>query len=163
MGACLATRVLRIGFSTDLLSTTLRSAVPAKPVMWVDAAPSGGTTVLDLAFTREDEGAIRAVLANEPQDLAHRLLSYQRLPSGEAVTITAWFSPDADKGFVMPASHNVNEDLVVSTDDPMGTGRPVRLTLYSNPQDRDFMRVWEFGAYWRTPPTGADGRGTQPS
>ena len=44
---------------------------------------------------------------------------------------------------------------VVGNDDPTGTGRPVRLTLSSNPKDGDLVSLWEMGGYWHEPLTEA--------
>src|SRR5262245_58984502 len=149
-GAIEGVRVLRIGFATNLLSTRLVDP-PAKEIAWVAPAPAGHSTVIDVLFTREAEYMVRELVGGERPALEHKLLAYHRLPSGEAVCINSWFAADADKTLTMLADEAHPNDLVVSQDDPMGTGRPVRLITHSNPADGDFMRVWEFGAYWRPP------------
>ena len=136
--------MLRVGFATAVLSTALNK--PTKEVIWVPAAPRG-STVIDLIFTREDEETVRTLTAK----VAHNLIAYKVLPSGEAFCLVSWFSEEAEENaFVVPASHHTNNDLIVSPEDPDATGRPVRLTTYRLSSE-GYMCAWEFGAYYQTP------------
>jgi hypothetical protein len=147
-------RVLVVGFATDILSTAL--APPKHKVIWVEPAPPGGSTVLDLMFTRDAEATLLEALTSEPQHLGHRLVAYNPLPNGEAFCVTSYHADHADSTLRMPASHGHKRDLIAFPKDPNSTGRPVRLTIFSNPADGEFMRVWEYGADWHAPLTDAE-------
>lgn len=148
-------RVLRIGIATDHLSTKFVETPPDN-TSWITPALSGRSTVIDLSFTKDSEATLREALASEPANLEHKLLSYRRLPNGEAFCITSWHSDKAHKVFrALAAPHDVR-DLLILPLDPDNTGRPVRLTLFSNPKDGDLMSVWELGGYWHTPLTDAE-------
>jgi hypothetical protein len=57
--------------------------------------------------------------------------------------------------FKVSATPDDPRDLLILPVDPEDTGRPVRLTLFSNPKDGDFINVWEMGGYWHDPLTDA--------
>jgi hypothetical protein len=151
VGSGRVVRVLRIGFATDLLSSALER--PARKIIWIEPAPAGSSTVLDLMFTRDNEASFSDALAGEPASIGHKLLVYQPLPNEEAFCISRWYSPEADKTLRMPASHGHTHDLIVYPRDPDATGRPIRLTIFSRPKDGDLMNVWEMGAYAHAPLT----------
>lgn len=143
-----AVRVLRVGFATDVLSTALKPS--NKNVSWVKAAPAGGSTVIDLMFTRDTEEAVRAAVSIE-KNIEHQILTYRMLSNGEAFCVTSWFASETTEALRIPASHGHERDLIVLPTDPTLSGRPVRLTTFSNPKDGDVIRAWEFGAYWVDP------------
>jgi len=149
MGANRCVRVLRIGFATDLLSTALKPS-RSNPT-WIAPAAAGGSTVIDIAFTRDTEASVIAALAGDALHVAHRMIAYRRLSNSEAFCITSWHADQGDKVLRMPASAKHKDDLVVFPEDLTQSGRPVRLSLFSNPKDGDFMRVWEMGAFWHPP------------
>jgi hypothetical protein len=151
VGSKRVVRVLRVGFATNLLSTALEP--PKRSITWIKAAPPGGSTVLDLMFTHDCEADLFEAIAHEPVDLGHTLVAYKQLPNGEAFCVTSWHSDQADKTLRMPASHGHKHDLIVHPNDPASTGRPVRLTLFSNPTDGELINVWDLGAYWHAPLT----------
>jgi hypothetical protein len=138
-------RVLRVGFATSVLSTALKPA--EKDVNWVPAAPAGGSTVIDLMFTRETEGIVREAVQAD-HNSRHEILAYKMLPHGEAFCLASWFDEKTTEALRVPASHGQQHDLIILRTDPTFSGRPVRLTTYSNPKDGDFMQAWEFGGYW---------------
>jgi len=156
-GASKVVRTLRIGISTDHLSTNLADNPPSN-THWIGPAPSGGSTVIDLGFTNDGEATLRAALESEPSSLEHKLVAYKRLPNGEAFFISAWHSDKADKVFRVAAAPHDPRDLLILPVDPDNTGRPVRLTLFSNPKNGDLMNVWEMGGYWHAPLTDAEWR-----
>jgi hypothetical protein len=143
-----AVRVLRIGFATDVLSTALKPS--NKNINWIKAAPAGGSTVIDIMFTRDTEEAVREAVAID-QNAQHEILVYKMLPNGEAFCVTSWFAERTPEQLRMPASRGLERDLIVLSADPTHSGRPIRLTTFSNPKDGDLMRAWEFGAYWHDP------------
>jgi len=148
-------RVLRIGITTDHLSTKL-AETPPDNTHWINPAPSGGSTVIDLSFTKDSEATLREALESEPANLEHKLLTCRQLPNGEAFSISSWHSDKADKVFRVLAAPHDARDLLILPRDPDNTGRPVRLTLFSNPKDGDLMSVWELGGYWHAPLTDAE-------
>jgi hypothetical protein len=141
--------------STDHLSTKLAEA-PPNNTHWINPAPSGGSTVIDLSFTNDSEAILREALKSEPANLEHKLLAYSQLQDGEAFSISTWHSDKADKVFRVLAAPHDPRDLLIFPIDPDNTGRPVRLTLFSNPKDGDLMDVWELGGYWHAPLTDAE-------
>lgn len=145
-------RVLRIGVATDHLSTKL-AEVPPNNTHWINPAPSGGSTVIDLSFTNDSEAIVREALKPEPANLEHKLLAHSQLQNGEAFSISTWHSDKADKVFRVLAAPHDPRDLLIFPLDPENTGRPVRLTLFSNPKDGDLMTVWEWGGFWHAPLT----------
>ncbi len=144
-GASAASLVGMIGFPTDYLSTTAERS--EKHIAWIDAAPAGMTTVIELMFTRDDEASFRKVA----QVGARKVIEYIDLENGEAFAIASNISELQEQDFVMPASHSHNQDLVISASDPLKTGRPVRVTTYKYPKDGDALMAWEFGGYWAAP------------
>ena len=96
---------------------------------------------------------LRGALKSEPADLKHKLVVYRQLQNGEALSISSWHSDKADKVFRVSAAPHDPRDLLILPVDPDNTGRPVRLTLFSNPKDGDLMTVWEMGGYWHPPLT----------
>jgi hypothetical protein len=101
-------------------------------------------------FTREDESIIRDQIAADAPEVSHRLVAYNRLPKGEAFCLTSWFSNQGEEDLVMPASHDEQRTLIISSEDPGATGRPVRFITQSNPKDGDMLCAWELGGYWAT-------------
>lgn len=148
-------RVLRIDIATDHLSTKF-GQTPPDNTNWVKPAPSGGSTVIDLSFTKDSEAMLREALKSEPANVEHKLLAYRQLPNGEAFSITSWHSGKAKKIFRVLAAPHDARDLLILPVDPDNTGRPVRLTIFSNPKDGDLMSVWEMGGYWHAPLTNAE-------
>lgn len=147
-------RVLRIGITTDHLSTKLADP-PPKNTLWIAPGPRGGATMIDIFFSLDDEVSLREALQSEAPSLGHELFAYWRLPNAEALCISSWHSSDAQKVFRVKAAPHDPRDLLILPDDPADTGRPVRLTLFSNPKDGDLMSVWEMGGYWQEPLTDA--------
>ena len=148
-------RVLRIGVATDHLSAKF-AVIPPNNTCWINPAPSGGSTVIDLSFTNDSEATLRESLNSEPANLEHKLLAYRQLPNGEAFSISSWHSDKAVKVFRVLAAPHDPRDLLILPVDPDNTGRPVRLTLFSNPKDGDLMSVSEMGGYWHAPLTDAE-------
>lgn len=144
--------VLRVGISTDHLSTALEDS-PPKNTVWIPPAPVGGSTILDLGFTNEKEVAIRRALESEQPSLAHKLIAFHELPNGESFFVKTWHSERAQKVFRVLAAPHDPRDLLILPVDPQSTGRPVRFTLLSNPKDGDVMWAWEMGGYWHSPLT----------
>jgi hypothetical protein len=91
-GSKRAVRVLHIGIATDLLSTAFAAQRRDDVAVWVDPAPAGGSTVLDLMYTNDDQDILVTALAADRPGAKHKLLTYRRLSNGEAFCVTAWHS-----------------------------------------------------------------------
>jgi hypothetical protein len=137
--------VCEIGFPTNYLSTKLN--LPKKPIAWIAAAARDRAIVLEMVFTREREEKLRE-LAKQGQ---RSLVAYTQLSNGEAFAVTSRDAAFAGENFVMPASHYQTQDYVFSSDDPVHTGRPVRLAIFTNPRDGDRMAAWEYGGFHAKP------------
>ena len=143
-------RVLRIVISTDDLSTGLLDSILGT-IHWVNPAPTGGSTCVDLMFSNEPEEELRKLLSGEPENLQHNLHFYNRLPNGEVLVLNSFHSSHSQRVMRVAAAPHDPRDLIVLPEDPENTGRPVRLSLFSNPKDGDFITVWEMGGYWHSP------------
>jgi hypothetical protein len=127
---------------SDLLSTTLASE--KKRVTWLPPAPSGGTTVIEFLFTREEKRTVEEL--SEAQ--GRTLISYTRLPNGDAFIVTSAHEDWIPQSFRMPGVLFPDREYVVATDDPNNTGRPARVTIYVEPKESLPLIAWEYGAYW---------------
>jgi hypothetical protein len=47
----------------------------------------------------------------------------------------------------MPADLTHKDDLIAFPENINASGRPVRLSLFSNPKNDDFMQVWGMGHF----------------
>ena len=133
--------VLDVGIATNMLS--LVSTHLTKKVTWIDPAPPGDTTVLSMFYTRDSE----AVILNGTE--RGRILSYNPISADEAFVVRSAAFAWSGKDLRVPASHHMNEDYIFSSHDPDRTGRPVRVTIFSNPKDGEKMLAWEHGGYKR--------------
>jgi hypothetical protein len=125
---------------TDTLSTVL--AEEKKEVLWVEAASVGRTTVLEFVFSREDYETTSA----RAGDSLRQILSYSKLPNGEAFVVTRTTGEWTGEDFVAPGLINDDKQYVVSREDPENTGRPGRLSMYVH-HEVGFLQVFEYGAY----------------
>lgn len=147
-------RVLRVGIASDFLSTKLAEQIPKKTV-WITPAPPGGTTMIDLFFTRDREATLEEAILGEPACLEHKIRAYQPLSDDEAFVVSSWHSEESVEVLRVKAAPHDLRDLLILPVDPDDTGRPVRFTLFSKPQNGDLMNVTELGGYWHTPMTDA--------
>jgi hypothetical protein len=148
-------RALQVAFWTDVLSTALaKSEHQRRNLVWIEPAPLGGTTIVDLMFTHDDEEAVLKAIGESAPETKHRLIAYRQLDSGERFFLAGWHSRTSEETIRSTAPH---EDLIVSPIDIANSGRPIRLTVLSNPKDGDFLQAWEWGAYAVAPPLTNDG------
>jgi hypothetical protein len=136
-----ASRVAWIVFPTDYLSEP--SETDVKKVDWIEAAPAGGATYTEFAFTREAQEYIEAAF-RDPQE--RKLLKYTELLSGEAFFVSYYYADWDNRDLSMPGNGQV-ADLVFSSLDPHGTGRPIRLRFGPAPSDGDALLLRELGGY----------------
>jgi hypothetical protein len=145
------TKVLQISIGTNTLSLSYGAKGLSKKSNTIPSAPFGHTTNIEVCFTRETQEAVERLLeASEPY-YHHRVLAYDMMPSGEAALITTFNTNEPNDTLDMPAPTPGHISrwghLVVSPNDPANTGRPIRVTVFSNPGFGDFMQASEFGAY----------------
>lgn len=130
-------------FPTDYLSTAL--APEKKKVLWVPPASAGKSTQWDFIFTQMEIPALEKL----GQANGRMLISYTRLPNGEAFAVS-WVHTDwiGGKDFTVPGALYDDKEFVISTDDPDRTGRPARLTMYQGlTSEQPIMLATEYGAY----------------
>lgn len=140
-GSGLGTRVLSLYFPTDSLSTAYMP--PDRGLTWVDPAPVGGVTIVELVFIRESRENLEAVFAERAERV---LVGYLKVPSGEALAIMRGHGPWESSDLEVPASDG-GSALLFSARDPHGTGRPVRIQIRMM-DDRDgSMAFLELGGH----------------
>lgn len=85
-GSGRASRVAWIAFPTDFLSRNLEQN--ESRIIWIPAAPSGGVTYLEMAYTTESEESVHSAFSENIK----RLHSYTPLPGGEAFFVSSYHS-----------------------------------------------------------------------
>lgn len=135
-----ASRVAWVAFPTDYLS---RNAEPSVEVRWIEAAPPGGATYVELAFTSESRNFIETAFGQRQE---RKLLLYVNLPGDEAAFLNYYHSDWEDRDLKVPGDGKV-ADLLFSASDPYETGRPIRIRLGSSPSDGDALVLRELGGY----------------
>lgn len=136
-----ASRVAWLGFPTDYLSQP--SALGVEGVTWIDAAPAGGATYVEFAFTRESQESIEVAFRERHE---RKLLAYVELPSYEAFFGSYYHADWENKYLNVPGNGEVS-DLVFSPRDPHDTGRPIRICFGPAPSDGDALILQELGGY----------------
>ena len=136
-----ASRVAWLGFPTDYLSKPSNSDLEG--VAWIAAAPSGGATYVEFAFTRESQETIQTAFRARQERI---LLAYVELPSGEAFLADCYHAGWENRDLNVPGNGKV-ADLVFSSRDPWNTGKPVRIRFGRAPSDGDALVLQELGGY----------------
>jgi hypothetical protein len=126
---------------TNFLSTVLKPE--RKPVIWVPPTPLNSSVVLEFFFTRES----KIVVESHGAAQYRVLISYMPLHNGEAFVISAFRSEFAGQEIVLPASHGAKHDIVISSDDPTKSGRPIRITFFQDATETRPLLITEYGAY----------------
>ena len=128
-------------FPTDFLS--LANKPEPKQVCWIPAAPSGSAINLEFLYAYRDQDE-----AHQMAEAAGRsLISYTRLPNGEAFLVTSIEVPWIGEDFTAPGVLFPHQQMVISRHDPDGTGRPQRFTRFLHATDDRPLIAEEFGAY----------------
>src|SRR5438094_10175997 len=70
-------RVAWIGFATDFLSRPAETY--GEDVAWIEAAPTGGATCVELSFTRDSQDMILKAVGQS--SVYHRMLRYVSIPA----------------------------------------------------------------------------------
>ena len=141
-GSGQASRVAWLAFPTDYLSRL--NEQENKKTLTIPAAPSGGATFLEMAFTAETQNSVLCNL-----EIANRtLVLFTEISSEEAFLVFSyhgeWENSDLQSP---PAEGSIFPDLLFSAHDPENTGRPVRIRISSNPKDGDAVLIRELGGY----------------
>jgi hypothetical protein len=140
-GAGGASRVAWIAFPADFLS---KSAAPSAKTTLISAAPSQGATYLELGYTFESE----AFVVSAFHENQRRLHFYTKLPSGEAIFACSYHSDWENKDINSPVGEgSVFPQLLFSANDPLNTGRPIRMIFGPMPKDGDALVLQELGGY----------------
>ena len=155
VGSGARTRVLLLHVGTNTLSSSYPAKVAKdRDLKIIPAAPADHTTALEIGFTNESEQSVLHSLSLSDPKRNHTLLAYERMQNGEAHYLASFWIDAANDALDLPAPATMVGSrwghLVVSKNDPNNTGRPIRLTIFSNPQDGDFINVCEFGCYEMT-------------
>jgi hypothetical protein len=135
-----AARVALIAFPTDYLS---KNGDPSLEVNWIEAAPPGGATYLDLAFTCESRDSVETSFSQRQE---RKCLLYVNLPGEEAVLLDYYHSDWENEDLKIPGNGIVS-DLLFSANDPYETGRPIRIRFGPRPSNGDAMLLRELGGY----------------
>lgn len=143
-------RVLRIGFPTDYLSSSLQGKVSNK-CLWLDSAPNSGSTVVDIMFTNEDRINLERELIHEMKYFEHRIISYHKMEDGEAFAVASFHSPLTEAPIRLKAAPHDPFDMIALPVDRFNTGRPIRLTLLGHAEDNKPLQVLELGCFRHFP------------
>lgn len=136
-----ASLVAWLAFPTDYLSQPSASSVEG--VAWIEAAPAGGATYVEFAFTRESQKSIEAAFRKREE---RKLLAYVELSPDQAFFGSYYHSDWENNDLNMPGNGQV-ADLVFSPRDPYDTGRPIRIRFGPAPSDGDSLVLQELGGY----------------
>lgn len=141
-GSGRASRVAWLAFPTDYLSRL--NAQEKKTMLWIPAAPPGGATFVELAFTAESESSVRSGL-----DVSQKaLISFTQIADKEAFFVFSYHGEWQNFDLKCPASpDSIFPDLLFSHQDPADTGRPLRIRIASEPNDGDAVLIQELGGY----------------
>jgi len=136
-------RVAWIAFPTDYLSR--EKVKEKKKVIWLEAAPSGSATYIELAYTYKTLKEVKELLGNGSD---RKIVSYTPLPNREALLVLYYHGEWENNDMRSPATEGSSfPDLEFSAEDPNDTGRPVRITFGPAPKDGDAMILQELGGY----------------
>ncbi len=136
-----AARIAVLGFPTDFLSKPSNSN--NNDVFWISAAPVGGATYVEFAYTYESQESIEMAFEGTS---SRKLLAFTRLPSGEAFFGSSYHADWENKDLNIPGGDN-SPDLVFSAVDTFNTSRPIRIRLTSPPVDGNALFLQELGGY----------------
>lgn len=141
LGSDGASRVAWIAFPTDYLSR--RFQADDGRTTWIDAAPSGGATYVELSFTAESESRIKEALEIRRE---RHLLGFVEPPAGDSFFIAYYYGDWQNSDLRVPGEGRTS-DLLLSADDPLNTGRPIRIIFGPPPADGDSMVLQELGGF----------------
>lgn len=140
-GSDRASRVAWLAVPTDYLSR-LSEIDDGPSIVWIDAAPPGGATYIELAFTAEARSRIEQSFTQNDR----RLLLYQSVGTHEAFIVDYYYADWENTELKVPGN-GTGSDLLFSPLDPAGTGRPIRITFGPIPKDGDAAIIQELGGY----------------
>jgi len=117
-----------------------------KKIIWLEAAPIKGATVIEFLLTHETESTVKGLLSTLPE---RTLLYYKELPSGKSLAVTYFHYEWEQKIKKMSANPKsiIPEAIIFSTLDSESTGRPIRVILSNMPKDGDNLLITDLGGY----------------
>ena len=135
-----------IAMPTNLLSDD--SHKNKKQVNWLEAAPNGKVTIIEISLTHETKEVAIDCLSTLPE---RTLFYYQNITKDSALIIT-YFHCEWDKDYPnMEATGkgDIPEEIIFSDDDPNNTGRPLRAVLLHPfpPKDGTPAYIHDIGGY----------------
>lgn len=141
-GGC---RLVSIAFPANHLSAP--SPLDGRKLHWIDPAPPGMATMVEVMLTAEDKNTTSGLLASGRE---RRLIYHKPLRSGQNVLVTSAVFDCGPVDVNMPGEPRkpgqvVFEDLAFPNQDVLGTGRPVRMAVMAGNEVPP--TVWELGGY----------------
>ncbi|MCB1936954.1 MAG: hypothetical protein KDF59_13545 [Nitrosomonas sp.] len=138
-----AVRAALLAFPTDYLSRETKSE--SKKVTWIEAAPEGKATFVELAYTLDSETEVKSKISYRGE---RKLISYSKLPDETALLVMRSYDEWENKDIKSPTTEeSVFPNLVFSAKDEKNTGRPVRIIFGPTPKDGDALILQELGGY----------------
>jgi hypothetical protein len=138
-GSGSASRIAWIAFPTDYLSRP--TSGEDDETLWIEAAPAGGATYVEVAYAAESESGIRGVL-DIMQD--RTLVGSSTLPNGELLVIFCYHG-DWENKDLRVAGNGAAAEILFSALDPQETGRPLRHRFGPVPKDGEAVMLLEVG------------------
>jgi hypothetical protein len=141
------TLLLSIVFPTSHLSAY--ADVFTKPVRWINPAPQGAGTNIDVFLTKEGGSVVEKAFMERAE---RELLAFGALRDGPNVGVAASFVDCGPIDLQSPASPalpgTVFGDLAFPERDTLGTGRPIRMLIVSPAEAEGAApTAWEIGGY----------------
>ncbi len=134
-------RIAWIAFPTDYLSRP--KAKERGEITWIDAAPPGNATYIELGFTAESETTVRESFSATG---LRGVICYLPLPNEEALLIDYYHSDWKNDDLQVPGDGKA-VDLLFSAHDQFDTGRPIRIRFGPMPKDGDAVLIQELGGF----------------
>jgi hypothetical protein len=137
-----ACSVLEIIIPTDFLSVGLD--VPPKQISWVDTAPVGRSTSIEMFFSADAPPVVESLLQ---QHGARKPIAGLRLDNGFWFYLTSHEIAFAGQTMRIPATGNRKFDFLITRETIPSSTRSTRILQMNTPGDGDKMVAWEYGAY----------------
>jgi hypothetical protein len=139
--------LLSIVFPTSHLSAYAGSFT--KPITWVDPAPKGQGTNIDVFLTNEISTVVEKGLIERGE---RELLAFDPLRDGPNVGVAASFVDCRPIDLQSPGNPTLSGivfgDLIFPEQDTLGTGRPIRMLIIPLAQNEETSPIaWEIGGY----------------
>lgn len=137
-----ASRAAWLAFPTDYLSRPVKA--DDGRTAWIEAAPPGGATYVELCFTAESESTIKEAFDVNSE---RRLLQFVELPTKGDSFFIAYYPGEWQNNDLRVPGEGRTADWLFSAEDPLNTGRPLRIRFGPFPKDGDAMVLQELGGF----------------